>query len=129
MYETYGLQRFDVETLREHVLLTFEQMHERLEATRGQVDADRFYETRYEDLVEDPVKQVELLYEFLELGDFESIRLAVEEFAGRSRRYRTNEYELDAEGRSAVTRRWSAYVQKYGYETSKAPVFSGASTN
>ena len=122
MYERYGLQSFDDEVVRAQVLSTFEQMHERLEATRGLVDPDRFYEMRYEDLVEDPVKQVETVYEYLELGDFKSIRPAVEKFAERSRRYQTNEYEQDPESRRIVTQCWSAYTQKYGYETSEAPI-------
>ena len=121
MYETYGLQPFDVNAVGEHVLSNFQQMHERLEATRGQVDDDRFYELRYEDLIDDPVGQMELIYDVLDLGDFQSVRPAVEKYAERSRRYRTNRYELDAGSRAAVARRWAAYIRKYGYEKHPLP--------
>jgi len=117
MYETYGLQRFDLGALREYVFSTFEQMHAKLEATRTLIDSGQFYEVRYEDLSSDPVEQMESLYEFLELGDFDVFRPAVERYAERSKRYRTNHYPLDAPTRDEIARRWAAYFEKYGYET------------
>jgi len=128
MYETYGLQSHDEETLREYVLSTFEQMHTRLEATRAQVDDDRFYEMRYENLIANPLDQMELLYDFLDIGDFETVRPALEKYTDRSRRYRTNEYDLDTGSHETITRRWSAYIQKYGYETCKSSVSPKVST-
>ena len=120
MYETYGLQSVDDETVREHVLTTLEQMHARLEATRSQIDADRFYALKYEELVDNPIEQLRLLYDFLDLGDFETARPAVKNYTERSRRYRTNEYDLNADSRDTVTQRWSAYIQAHGYETCQA---------
>ena len=128
MVETYGLQDPDVETMSENVLSTFEQMHTRLEATRGLVDADRFYEMRYEDLVDNPSEQMRLLYECIGLGDFENVRPAVDKYAERSSRYQTNAYDLDAASREEVTSRWSAYIQKHGYETSASSAAPEAST-
>jgi hypothetical protein len=119
MYETYGLQRFDPSALREYVLSTFEQMHAKLEATRTLIDAGQFYELRYEDLSSNPVEQMEALYKFLELGDFEIVRPAVERYADRSKRYRTNHYALDAPTRDEIARRWAACFEKYGYETNE----------
>ena len=119
MYETYGLQRFDLGALREYVFSTFEQMHAKLEATRSLIHTGQFYELRYEDLSSDPVEQMEALYEFLELGDFDVVRPAVERFAERSKRYRTNHYPLDARTRDEIARRWTDYFEKYGYEKSE----------
>ena len=119
MYETYGLQSFDVGALREHVFSTFEQMHAKVEATRTLIAAGHFYELRYEDLASDPVEQMESLYEFLDLGDFDVVRPAVEKFAERSKRYRTNQYPLDAPTRDEIAHRWADYFVKYGYATSE----------
>jgi hypothetical protein len=116
MYETYGLQRFDVEALHEQVFATFERLHARLAATRTLVDPSQFYELRYEDLAGDAVGQMKALYEFLELGDFDKLRPAVERYAERSKRYRTNDYSLDTPTREAIERRWRAYFEAYGYK-------------
>lgn len=122
MYEVYGLQTFREQDVRDHVLSTFEQMHARLEATRGQVSSDRFLEMKYEEVTEDPVKQMGRLYEFLGESDFDSIRPAVEQYAQRSRRYQTNAYALTEEDREAIHDRWSAYIEKHGYDVAVSPV-------
>lgn len=128
MYSIYGLQHFDKNLVHEQVLTTFEQMHERLEATRQQVSSERFHEMRYESLSENPVEQMELLYETLGLGEFETIRPAVEKYAERSRRYKTNEYEVDRTSCEVVAKRWRAYIQKYGYNKRDSSAFPKDST-
>lgn len=119
MYETYGLQRFDLGALREYVFSTFEQMHAKLAATRILIDAANFYELRYEELANDPLQQMEALYKFLDLGDFDVVRPAVERYAELSKRYRTNHYPLDAPTRDEIARRWADYFEEYGYETNE----------
>ena len=119
MYETYGLQGYDGEALRENVFVTFAQMHEKLEAARPLLDPGQLYELRYEALASDPAGQLEALYKSLELGDFEIVRPAVEQYAERSKRYRTNEYSLDAATRAEIARRWGAYFAAHGYATSE----------
>jgi hypothetical protein len=119
MYETYGLQSFDLGALREYVFSTFEQMHAKLGATRTLIDAGHYYELRYEDLANDPLQQMEALYKFLDLGDFDVVRPAVERYAELSQRYRTNHYPLDAPTRDEIARRWADYFEQYGYETSE----------
>ena len=122
MYETYGLQGYDEGALSEYVLSTFEQMHLRIEATKSEIAVERFYSLRYEDLVEDPVGQLELIYKKLDLGNYEKVRPAIEKYAERSQRYQTNRYTLDAATQEVVRQRWSTFFQLYGYETVSTPV-------
>jgi hypothetical protein len=119
MYETYGLLRFDLGKLREYVFSTFEQMHVKLAATRTLIDAENFYELRYEDLTHDLVEQMEALYKFFNLGDFDAVRPAIQRYAEHSKRYRTNEYPLDPSTRDEITRRWADYFQQHGYQASE----------
>ena len=122
MYEQYGLQGFDEATLRERVLTTFAEMHDSVEAARRAVDPERFCEVRYETLAADPVGEVRRLYEALGLGDFEPVRPAVEQFAERSKRYKRNDYELDAADAELVATRWAGYITRHGYgELEAAP--------
>ena len=116
MYECYGLQRPDEFAVREQVFADFAHMHDRLEETRQLIGADRFYELRYERLVADPVVEMQALYDALELGDFSAVRPAIARYAERSKRYRTNEYEVDSATKREISRRWSDYFDKHGYE-------------
>ncbi|MGI9429064.1 MAG: sulfotransferase family protein [Bythopirellula sp.] len=122
MYEVYGLQSFREQDVRDHVLSNFEQMHTRLEATRGQVSPDRFLELKYEQLTEDPVELMGRLYDFLGESDFESVRPEIEKYAQRSRRYQTNAYALTAEDLEAIGNRWAPYIETHGYDAAASAV-------
>ena len=90
------------------------------------VDRDRplladnqFCEVRYEDLVRDPLGQMQQVYEQLALDDFEHVRPAIQAYADENREYRTNRYELAPEVRDEITRRWGWFAERYGYEQDK----------
>ena len=92
----YGYQSPRYEGLEEYVFKTFTRMHERLDATRAPIPANRFHELRYEDLVRDPVGQVRTIYERLEIADFESVEPALSAYAAANADYKRNHYELDS---------------------------------
>jgi hypothetical protein len=120
MYERYGLQRVDEARLRERVFDDFAHMHERLQATRSLVSPGQFYELRYERLAAEPIPELERLYAALDLGDFASVRPAVAQYAERTRRYKTNQYELDDATRDEITNRWAPYFDRHGYPRDNA---------
>ena len=96
-------------------------LQRKLDETRSLLPPNRFVHLRYEDLVRDPVAQMRALYELLDLGDFESVRPAVEQYAKRSSRYQTNHYELSAEQRYEIANRWGlSSCQNLANNTSKS---------
>ncbi len=117
-----GLQRPTFEWLEEYVFDNFIYMFDKLEETRPLVDASRFYETRYEHLVKDPVGQLRAIYEHLDLGDFERVRPKVEQYMVDHTDYKTNHYLLTPELRDRITRRWGDVIRRYGYTCDDAMV-------
>jgi hypothetical protein len=116
LYRAHGLQKPTFHGLQEHVLSTFCYLYDRLEATRALVPPGHFHELLYEDLVRDPLGQMRLLYEKLNLGGFEGVRPKLEKFWGEQSGYRTNRYpELPGELLETISRRWAAVIQRYGY--------------
>jgi hypothetical protein len=115
MYTSYALQTPKCDTLERQVFETFRAMHDSLEAARPLVDSSRFFELRYEDLVADPVSQMRALYAHLDLGDFSLVEPAVAAYAIRSKRYRTNQYEVSQATRRQITQAWSRCIAKYAY--------------
>ncbi|HXG11443.1 MAG TPA: sulfotransferase [Gemmataceae bacterium] len=116
LYETHGLQRPTFAGLEEYVFRTFTHLYEKLEQGKALVDPSRFYELRYEDLVRDPVGQMQALYEHLGLGGFEQVRPRLQEYLAGTAGYQTNRYELSPEQRAEITRRWGDVIRRYGYE-------------
>jgi hypothetical protein len=71
---------------------------------------------RYEDVVRDPLGEMQQIYERLELGGFENARPALEAFVSTQRAYKATQHEeLEPEIRAEIHRRWGAYAEKYGY--------------
>jgi hypothetical protein len=115
LYRAFGLQRPTFHGLEEYVFENFECLYEKLDAARPQLDDSRFYELRYEDLVRDPLGQLGLLYESLELGDFDQVVPRLRQYLAKTANYRTNGYDLPSELRDRITQRWGHIMRRYGY--------------
>jgi hypothetical protein len=123
LYTTHGLQKPRFEWLQEYVLRCFTLLYRKLDEARPQVPLGRFHEIRYEDLVRDPLGEMELLYERLDLDNFEQVRPRIEEYLTRNAGYQTNRYDTIAPDlRQEITRRWGDIIHRYGYEDAAAPV-------
>src|SRR5487761_1101392 len=115
LYRKHGLQQPAFKGLEEHVLRTFERMYDKFEAERNLINTDRFCEVHYEELVRDPVGSLRTIYEKLNLGGFEAVLPALEQYVAGTEGYQTNKYELSEEARQQVARRWEGFIRRYGY--------------
>jgi hypothetical protein len=113
-----GLQAPRFAGLNEYVFETFNRMYEAVDRDRPLLGNEQFCEVRYEDLVADPVGQMERVYETLALDDFDHVRPEIEAYADEHREYRTNRYELAPELSEEISRRWGWFAERYGYEGS-----------
>jgi len=116
-----SLQRPKHIGLEEHVLECFERMYRAVEKQQSAVAPQRFHELRYEDLVADPLEQVEQIYQRLDLGDFAAMRPHLEDYLADVADYKTNRYRLPDEEHARVTERWGWIIEKYGYSTQREP--------
>jgi hypothetical protein len=115
LYTAHGLQPPAWQELPAYILDTFVLMHERLEESKPRIPPGRFHELRYEDLVREPVGQLQAIYQALDLGDLAAATPHVEEYMPRMKAYKTNRYVLTAAERRAITARWGIVIRKYGY--------------
>jgi hypothetical protein len=122
LYQTHGLQKPTYAGLEEYVYTTFLHLYQKLEVGKQRLAPDRYYEMRYEDLVRDPIRQMQALYEHLGLNDFEAVRPRLQEYLASVSGYQTNRYEMSPELRSEITRRWGDVIRRYGYEQTPAEV-------
>jgi hypothetical protein len=117
LYSTHGLQRPTFEGLEEHVFSTFTHLYERLEAGKQLVPAGQFHELRYEDLVADPIDELQRLYAGLRLDGLERALPRIEQYLARNMNYNTNRYpELSPALHAAITDRWGEVIRRYGYD-------------
>lgn len=115
LYRAHSLQRPTFEGVEEYVFGTGLHLYEKLEEGRKLVPQSRFHEVHYEDLVRDPLRQMQLLYEKLALDGFDNMRPRLEKYLESIKGYETNRYEITPELRAKITQRWGPILRQYGY--------------
>lgn len=116
MYTTFGLQTPTFAGLQEFVLSTYPRMFAKLEEGRQIVDPARFFELRYEDLVNDPVGQMRALYAHLGLGGWDEYRPRLEQHLAGLKGYTPNRLHIPADVQAEITRRWGEIIRRNGYQ-------------
>ena len=115
MYRNDGLQVPTYDGLDEHVFATFSRMYEVFQRDRDLIPPGQLCEVRYEDLVAQPMRQMERVYQELNLGEFESVRAKLAAYFAAKADYKTNRYQLPADLAAEIGQRWSNYFDRYGY--------------
>ena len=90
-------------------------MYEAFDRDRPLIPPGQFCEVRYEQLVADPVGQMKLVYDQLQLGGFDRFGRRWRAYFAKEKDYKTNRYEMSPELHAEITRRWSKYIEDYGY--------------
>jgi omega-hydroxy-beta-dihydromenaquinone-9 sulfotransferase len=101
--------------LKEYILETFTHMYKRLEAGKRLIPSARYCEVRYEELVRDPLGQVEAIYRAVDLGDFLPARPFVARYVAGLKGYQTNRYLLTPAEQQLISRCWGEVIRRYGY--------------
>lgn len=111
-----GLQAPKHHGLEEYVFQCFERMYHGFDAQVESVPAANLFQIRYEDLVASPVEEIAKIYDRLDLGDFESLRGKLETTVKQNKDYQRNKHHsLPPILVSEIRRRWSGYIERYGY--------------
>ena len=95
---------------------TFDCMYDAFDHHIERLPPGSLCELRYEDLIQDPISELERVYRKLELGDFAAVRPAIEAYLGSLAEYRTNEIRPEAIRQPSERVRW--YCERYGYDVS-----------
>jgi omega-hydroxy-beta-dihydromenaquinone-9 sulfotransferase len=111
-----GLQMPHGRGLDEYVFECLTRMYRGFEDQRPRIDPAAIVDVRYEQLVADPVAEVQRIYQRLELGDFAAVRPKIEAFVAGQKDYKTNKHELDEGLRARIRERWKEYFERYGYD-------------
>ena len=112
-----GFQRPHGRDLDEYIFEALTKMYAGFEHQRRQIDPAHLCDVRYEELVRDPVGQIQTIYEQLDLPDFEYTRPALEEYLAAQQDYQPGQHALDPRIKARIASRWSTYLKTYRYAT------------
>jgi len=99
-----------------YVIDSLQRMYKAYWDDRSLLGADQLVELRYEDLVDDPKREVSQLYDRLGLGDFSRVEPALDKHLATVQNYRTNRHQADDATRELVRTAWGDYFDEFGYE-------------
>ncbi len=103
------------EALDAFVIESMHRLYRNFDKNRAGIPDNQFVEVRYEELVKEPVANMERIYNQLELGDFESIRGKLEIRKQNNSEYRTNKHAINPALESYILDVWGEYAKRYGY--------------
>ena len=98
-----------------YVLANFDSLYRDFAQDRAGFASEQFCELRYEDLVANPLAELERVYGQLRLGSFEAARPKFSEYLSTVREYRPSRHQVSADAHSELRRRWSPFFETYGY--------------
>jgi hypothetical protein len=116
LYVAHGYQKPTFEGVEQYVFDTFTRMHQRWMATRELIPPGNLVAIRFEDLLRDVPGRLEAIYEQLDLGPFERVRPAVEDYLAEHADYQAKRYDPTPELKQEIYRRWKPYFEQYGYD-------------
>jgi len=118
-FEWQRLQNYSPETLDDWVLRQYETMYDVFFEERELIPRGQYHEVAYEDLEQDPVGEMQRLYENLDLPDFEQVRPALQQYVATLAGYQKNEHQALPDGlRDQISQRWQRCFAEWGYSAS-----------
>jgi hypothetical protein len=115
MAEVTSLQILNRDNLKDYIFETLNRMYRSYDKQRAALDPRQMIDVRYEELIADPVGQLERVYAYLGLPDFEYARPAVQRYADQKKSYQANMHELDESLKQEIRERWAYYFETFGY--------------
>lgn len=106
---------YNEDELIEYVRSCLDTMYRGYHAGRKLVPDNQIMDIRYEDLVADPRRTVQQIYEKLELGDFSRVSNELDAKLVGHKEYRTNRHRTDDQWEKQVMNYCADYAQRYGY--------------
>ena len=117
LHAVHGLQQASDGGLEETVFRGLNRMYRAFWKQQPEIPPGQFCEVHYEDLVRDPVSQMERIYETLKLGPFDRVERKIERYFVERQSYQTNRFDLSPEMAAEIAHRWSEFGHVYGYES------------
>jgi len=114
--EAQALQLANEQDLESYVVDCFRRMYDAFHRDREQIEASHLIDIRYDDLITDPVGQLERIYSHFKLGDFDYVRDALTQWSQtQHREYKTNQHKLPLAQETMIKQAWGDYFDRYGY--------------
>jgi len=112
----FSYQKWNEEKIRNDILKIFNTIQEEYESSKMALQENELIEIRYNDLINNPLKMLENIYNRLEIRGFEKISEKAQKYIDEQKIYEINKHELEKRIIEDVNNNWAEYREKYGFK-------------
>jgi hypothetical protein len=110
-----ALQEASEQEIEQQVLSNYIRLMNSYFEQKEQIQPGRFVEIRYEDLIKDPMKHLQYIYDALHIPGFEKAQPELMKYLERQSEYKTNVYSIDQKILQHVEKNWKFTIDRWGY--------------
>ncbi len=114
-----ALQDASEKEIEQQVISNYIRLMNSFFEQKEQIQPDRFVEVRYEELIQNPMKHLQFIYETLKIPGFETARPELMKYLERQSEYKTNVYSIDQKILQHVEKNWKFTIDRWGYTPPK----------
>jgi hypothetical protein len=112
----YCIQKYDMQSLEEHMLDLYAQMYKKYFETRRLIPEGNLVEIKYEDFIQHPLENVEKIYSTLRLKDFEASKKIFREYASSQKFFKASNYNAEPAVKDKIQKKWKFVFDEFGYD-------------
>ncbi len=116
LFKQFALQSYDHVDIDDVIFSTYTRMMNTLHADIAALPASQYIDLRYENLDADPIGQIRLIYDQLELEGFVSAKPHFEAYLASITSYKKNRFTLTPEIADTIERHWAPFLKRFGYQ-------------
>ena len=111
-----ALQNAYEDEIEEQVINNYKRLMKSLLEQKKKIPSGNLIEISYEDLVEDPLKQLKNIYQKLNIKGFEKAIPEFEKYLNSKKDYKTNVYKIDKKIIDNVKKNWNFTIKLWDYK-------------
>jgi hypothetical protein len=105
-----------MQTLEGHMLDLYAQMYKKYFEGRRLIPEGNLVEIKYEDFIQNPLKNVKKIYTTLGLKNFDASKKFFSEYATSQKYFKANTYKVDPVIKDKIDNKWKFVLDEFGYE-------------
>ncbi len=116
LLELYAIEPWTADEIENFVLEAYLVHEEVVSEASGTTFPVQFARVRYEDVVADPVRQLERIYTQFEMGDFDTVRAEVEKYKEKVASHKRNRFVISRAQKQRIDEKWGQLIRSKGYD-------------
>jgi LPS sulfotransferase NodH len=110
-----ALQNASKEEIEQQVIQNYIRLMESYFEQKEKIQKGKLVEIKYEELISNPIKQVQKIYSTLKLPDFEDALPKMKNYLEKQADYKTNVYAIDNKIVQHVNKNWKFTIDRWKY--------------